>query len=484
MKIYKFLIAFSITLLLFSCSEEVMDDINENKNDPTDMIVANIIPDAIAKTAYETVGTDISWYTDVYIEYAAGTWNQSADADKRIGQNSASLMNNSWNSIYDVMNICKTIIDKTDPVTGNEPTTYGTRGVAQILMAYNLAVATDMWGEIPYTEAFQGSDNLQPKYDKQSDLYDEIFRLLDDAIVNLNQATEIDGGDYIYNGDVDAWIMAAHSLKARYLMRLTNINGVQAATDALAALANGFTSAADQMIFDHFVDNLPNGNPWFEFWYIRDHNSISSTMVDLLSDRNDPRNGWYYYAGPIAPIGEAEQTQGGYAQSTLTTGWRSWDAALPMMTYHEMLFIQAEAEFRTGEPAATWQATLESAIAAQFEWLATYMLYDWASDASDIGDASAYFTNEVLPRLTPGNELNEILTQKYLGLFEMECIETYNDYRRTGIPTMQNPNNTTVGFVWRFPYALSETSSNPTNVPDIDVHTDKVWWAGGTELVK
>ncbi|MPN30260.1 hypothetical protein SDC9_177723 [bioreactor metagenome] len=64
-------------------------------------------------------------------------------------------------------------------------------------------------------------------------------------------------------------------------------------------------------------------------------------------------------------------------------------------------------------------------------------------------------------------------------MFEFEAMEAYNDYRRTGIPTMRNPQNTVVGFVNRFPYALSETSSNSANVPQINIYKDKVWWAGG-----
>lgn len=477
MKIYKFLLTLSIALLLFSCSEDTMDEINLNINDPSDMVSDNLIPDAILKSAYEITGTDIAWFTSIYIEHNAGTWAQSTDADRRLGQESASLFNNNWNSLYDVMNICKTVIDKTDPVTGSEPINTGARGIAQILMAYNLAVTTDMWGECPYTEAFMGSDNLQPKYDKQSDLYVEIFALLDDAILNLTGAS-INAADFIYNGDADAWIKAAHSLKARYIMRLSERNAT-AAADALVEIALGFTDASEQMLFDHYVDNLPNGNPWFEYWYIRDHNSISSTLVDLLQARNDPRDDWLYYSGPIAPIGVAEQTQGGYAQSKLSTGWRSWDPPTPMMTYHELLYIKAEAEFRSEATPGVWHATLEEAITAQFAWLGGYCLVDWTGGAT-IADAHAYFTSDVLPLLAD-NELEEIMTQKYIGMFEMECMEAYNDYRRTGIPTMQNPNNETVGFVNRFPFALSEVSSNPDNVPSVSVYTDKVWWAGGTE---
>ena len=90
----------------------------------------------------------------------------------------------------------------------------------------------------------------------------------------------------------------------------------------------------------------------------------------------------------------------------------------------------------------------------------------------------------MVPLLTAGNELKEILTQKYIGLYEHEAIEAYNDYRRVpSFLTLNNPNNLTSsgGFVWRFPYPTSEISSNSANIPDINVFTDKVWWAGGAE---
>ena len=481
MKIVKYIMSISIALLLFSCSEDKMDDININYNNTTEQTVKNILPDACLKSAYETTGTDIAWWTSVYIEHNAGTWAQSGDADQRIGQEDASLFNNNWNNLYDVMNICQDIIKITDPETGRESSNFGGRGVAQILMAYNLAVATDMWGEVPFSEAFQGADNLQPKYDKQSDLYPIIFQLLDDGIANLQEedAELPENQDLIYAGDIDLWIKAAHSLKARYYLRLTNISAT-AAEDALAEINLGFTSSADNMLFDHYAGvTLTNPNPWANFWYERDHLSISSSFFKKMEDRNDPRRYWFTGDGitleDCAPIGRAERTQGRYPQSQLSTGYDDyrWTAPTPMMTYHELLYIKAEAEFRTG--AAAWQSTLEEAITANFAWF--YDVYD-ATDE----DPSVYFNSEVLPRLTAGNELEEIITQKYIGLFEAECIECYNDYRRTGFPEMENPNNETVGFPNRFPYPVSEASNNSQNVPKpLKLYVEKVWWAGGTE---
>ena len=494
MKILKYLTLVSIALLLFSCSEDIMDEVNTDQNNPAEMDARNIVPDLILKSAFETAATDIAWYATVYIEHAAGTWAQSSEADRRAAQNSASLFNNNWNNLYDVMNMAKDIIDKTDPVTGSEPNNLAARAIGQILMAYNLSVATDMWGEIPYSEAFQGLDNMQPSYDKQSDLYPIIHDLLDEGIVNMENATVLFPQlDYLYGtagmarltgaNYKNAWIKYAYALKARLSLRLTNIGGVAAAQAALDAAANSFESAADQAIFGgNFDVALGRANPWGEFWWSRNHLSVSSTIHGIMDDRNDPRMPRYFYPGPIAPIGQAESVQGFYATSRYTTNWAAWAMPITVFTYQELKFIEAEAMFRVGD--GDWQEALEDAIKASwaFHGQPLYQeILDDEDEVIEVIDFDVWFEDEVVTRLTAGNELEEIMTQKYIALYDREAIEVYNDYRRTGFPEMKNPNNATTGFVWRFPYALSEVQSNSANVPTIDVHEDKVWWAGGTE---
>lgn len=481
MKLNKLIYLAAFTPLLFSCSEDVMDEINKEKNETTTMEANYLITDCGLNTAFQTVGTDIAWYASVYVEHSAGTWGQHSEADKRTGQTSNSLLNNSWNNNYDVLNVLKFVLDKTNYRTGSEPTNQWARGIAQILTAYNLAVTTDMWGEIPWSEALQGTLIMQPKFDKQSDIYPQIFTLLDSGIYNLGLATTgLPSVDYIYGGTLAtnkaSWIRAANALKARYWMRLSNVNA-SASANALAAInAGAFTSAAQQMLFNKYEATGVGENPWYQFMSDRTHLSYSKTLDDILVARNDPRRAVYasLVGGSIvpAPCGTAQQTQGGvYSQSLITINGRT--AATPLMTYHEMLFIKAEAEFRTS--AATWQATLQEAIRASF-----------VSKGLTTGAADTYFTTNVTPLLTAGNEIREIITQKWIALYEHESIEAYNDYRRTGFPTMTNPNNTTVGFVNRFPWALSEVSSNKKNVPSTNldyIYTTEVWWAGGTELV-
>jgi hypothetical protein len=477
MKTFKILLITIAALLINACSEDTMDKVNKDVNNALTMSAQSELPDIILKSAFDNTGTDIAWYATVYIEHSAGTWAQSSDADKRIGQTNSTLFNNNWVALYQTLVACDDMIKKTDPETGEEDNPYA-RSIAQILTAYNLAILTDMWGEVPWTEALKGAEILQPKYDKQSEIYPKIIQYLDDGITTMGTVTTFStSGDYIYGSSASTakakWIKAANSLKARYSMRLSNVDAA-ASTKALTAIASGFTSNADNFLFNKYEPTATGENPWYQFLNDRTHLSVSQTLYDIMNVRSDPRIQQYFLqvdgAYVPAPNGTATESQGGlYSTSALTALGRT--AATPLMTYHELKFIEAEAKFRTSD--ATWQTSLQQAIEANF-------LFHGLTEA----EGTAYFTDQVLPLLTAGNELKEILTQKWIAFYEFEAIEAYNDYRR--VPTfitLNNPYNLTSsgGFVWRFPYASSEEASNSANIPAIDVFTSKVWWAGGTE---
>lgn len=277
----------------------------------------------------------------------------------------------------------------------------------------------------------------------------------------------------MYGGNRARWIKAAWSLKARYFLRMEKV--VPSAIDSvLNCLPHAFTSADDAFVFDKYEPTPVGDNPWYQFSYDDGSIAVGKTLYDLMVDRNDPRIDAYFIMdagfGPLepAPNGTAEQNYFSevYAFSLLSD---QRTAPTPMMTYHELKFIEAEALARKGLPFTT---ALQAAISASFAFHgATYN--------------SLYYTLEVLPRLgiTTSTQLKEILTQKYIAQYEAESIEVYNDVRRTNIPTLNNPNNNLVnyGFVQRYPYPTSERSSNSAHVPTVNIFQNKIWWAGGTE---
>ena len=91
-------------------------------------------------------------------------------------------------------------------------------GVGKAIEAYTLLLLTDHFGDIPYNEAFQGTDNLQPAFDNQQTIFDIIFRLIEDA----RQSLALDAGtiapgstDFFYGGDIANWNMFLNVLEAR-----------------------------------------------------------------------------------------------------------------------------------------------------------------------------------------------------------------------------------------------------------------------------
>lgn len=477
MKYLKYITIITFILSLSACSKKVMDKINKDLNDPTQVPAATELPSAIIETSFGTTGTDLAWYSSLFVEQSAGADEQFYDADRRSSLTAASLVNNSWNSLYDNLMVLKDIRDKT-AASGSEPNR-ALLGMAQVLTAYNLAVATDMWGDIPWSEALMGNDNVHPKFDSQADVYKSIFQLLNDGISNLSGASgsSLSAQDLIYSGNTGKWVKAAWSLKARYFMHLQRV--VPTAVDSvLACVPKGFSAASDAFVFDKYEATPIGSNPWFYFTYNERGDLVTGqTLYDLMTARNDPRTTAYFEpinsAGKIAaaPNGDADRTRAGnglYSYSAITAGSED-DAtvATPMMTYHELLFLQTEALARKG---SDFQPALQAAIEANFVF-----------HGLTVADADTYFTTEVLPKLgaSLSANLQEIMTQKYIAMYEQESIEVYNDYRRTGIPTMHNPNNdvASYGFPQRFPYPSSEVTANPSNVPVVNIFKDKIWWA-------
>jgi hypothetical protein len=481
MKTSKFLLIALFTAFLWSCSEDIMDDINKNVNNASSADAFAILPDAALKSAYTANATDLAWYASAFIEHSAGQWAQHHDADRRLGLHATSHFNNHWNGMYDILNMLKIIRERCAP-GGPEENNKQALGMAQILTAYNLAVLTDFWGDVPWSEAIQGAGNLKPKFDKQSVIYQDIFKFLDDGIATLqadiaNPGPQAGVFDYIYAGNAQKWIQAAYALKARYHMRLSQRDG-DASSKALAAMNNAFSSAADQFMFAKFEATASGENPWYQFRFQRSHLAVSTTLFNLMNDRNDPRMEiWFSKLGDPAafnpaPPGEADRYQGGfYSESLITYNPATITVcrtrATPLMTYHELKFIEAEARQRTGGDFTT---ALRQAIQASF------VFHGLTAD-----DANAYFDANVAARLQ-ANPLQEIMTQKYIAMYEHEASEAYHDYRRVRIPTLFNPNNAVVGFPERSQYGLSEETSNPLNFIEVNIYTAKVWWAGGNEL--
>lgn len=461
-----------------------MDDINKNVNDPLDVPTRFAMTDAMTSTAFSNTGSELAFYTGVYVELNAGGFGQMYNAEVRNGEpQNQTTFNNPWNSQYQTMYNLKLIMNKC--TTGSEPGNFTTLGIAQILYAYNLAMLTDMYGDVPFTESFQPLTTFQPKLDRQQDLYKIVFSTLEDAIVNLGKTSTypiaIGNQDIIYGGNKALWIKAANGLLARYTLRLSFKSPDYA--KVLTYVSKSFANKGEEFKLKN--ENIPN--PYYQFDNDRGYLFASKSLFDKLNARpNDPRAQGYFEKirkTSGAPLtlelyenGVSIQSQN-YSYSALI------DASNPifMLSYHELLFIKAEAEARNSA-AVTSTASLTAAVNAAFN----------KDEAVNFSTSNATTYVAGLGITTNADLLKEIAVQKYFSFYENETVEAYNDYRRllamygsaAAHPIqLANPKNTTQ-FPLRLPYGNSDVSTNQNVKAAFGdgtyVYKEKVWWAGGT----
>ena len=472
----KLISVLSILLLMlftFSCSDEIMDEIDTDPNNPVDVPISMLMSGCTVGAPYWLTGTTLAWYSSVFIEHTAGAHGQMRDADRRANINTQ-LSENSWAFfIYPrLLPDLKIIIEKGSE-GGSEEGKWIDVGIAKILQAYTFLVSTDTWGRIPYTEATLGAENRKPVYDTQELIYTDMLAQLDEAIADLQKEniSTTGGEDLIYGGDPEAWIMAAYSLKARHYNRLSKIDPTGSAADALAAAANGFASMDNDFTFDSWSDDLGHENTWYQEEAERRHHAISLTFYNLLNGLNDPRIPLFFtqQGGEYvpAPNGTSAEDQAGTIYSKISSDVITATTPLPIMTYAELKFIEAECHLRKASPdpnaaLAAYEAGLDAAL-------------DQAGvDALSIENYKAQ--PEVIPADASGLTNEMIWAQKYIHLWPYGAVEAYADWRRTGYPAMNNP----FDVPRRFPYPQNEISGNAENVPDVTAYNG-VWWDDGTE---
>ena len=501
MKKYIYLAAALLSLSLASC-EDVMDDINKKPDNPANEMInpALQLTDGIMSTGFSTVSGNLAWVASSLTEQLVGVGlNQFYNLEIRnVSQTaSSSTCNNEWNSTYYNINNLKLALAKAEE-GGLYPEYVDVRGMVKTLLALNYGILTDLFGDIPCSEA---TENTQPKVDKQQDVYTTIFSYLDGAIADLESA-KADGvafagsQDILYNGDLDKWIAFAYALKARYNLHLMAVDQ-NAAANALAAAQKAKELGFDGAEITGFTSYASsNCNPWAAFWGDRNYNASSKTVADLMNDRNDPRidvysTPWAYQgevlATEVAVPGDLEDARTVYGtaegEGFAIPAWlnvysfaEGEAASIHMMSKAELYFILAELEARNG---SDYSEDFAAAVEASFA--------DYGNFGVAVNGTAADYVASLSSRLSE-NALKEIMIQKYLSQCRDEQIETYNDFRRMealgnagDYVQKTNGNNR-----WpvRYPYGNSDVIANP-NVADLYgdgmyVFTEKVWWAGGT----
>ncbi|NEN22995.1 SusD/RagB family nutrient-binding outer membrane lipoprotein [Cryomorpha ignava] len=433
-----------------SCDGYLEDDI-VSPNDPAE-VTPELLLSNVQVATFATYSGQLTRQSLVFAQQIAGT-EEGSQSTEIAQYNVTEVTNeNEWEVIWAGSVVdCRNIISD----YGAEGPYYA--GIAKVIMALNIGLATDLWGAVPFDEGGLGLEvDLQPQFESQEVILGKIQVLLDNAIADLQRpladnAFVPGADDLIFGGNVDNWIVTAYILKARYANRLSERDPAGSAADVLAHLtSSGVTSSATDAFMAFFGGNA--ANQWDAFQSNRQgYYSVSESFVNLLVDNDDPR----------LPFFVAEDGDGGFSGTpfddpTITgtsyvgSYYSTPSAPLPLVSYVEAKFLEAEALLRGGGSAGDAATALNEAVIASVEQVTG------AAAPADFVDA---FASEDAGSIT----LEKIMTQKYIAMFIQ--IEVYADQRRTDIPSLNpNPNAVNPGIPKRLPTPQSERLYNPNAI--------------------
>lgn len=457
--------AIILALMAVSCDSYL--DVNENPNDPVDAPIAGLTINSTYESAMNVFR--VGDITSNYVQYLASP-NPASSSDTMDPVSN----DNTWSSLYNVMTDLTVLIEKAELEGAGHY-----QGAAQIMMALNLGMGVDVFGDMPFSESFD-FETLTPSYDQDEQLYELIMNFLDEGIANLQGPTTSSLGDddFIYQGDVEKWIAFGNMLKARYMIHLKGLPGYDPDM-VLTALENGLGSNEDNAQVNFFESAE---NPWFDV--ARDNASlvlggwISEQFIEALDGESygvvDPRLALMAgatddgeFVGTVNGAGRGDAPEQG-ARSTLIEGqyYTSLTSPVLIATFSEQKFIEAEVTF-TIDKTRSYQAYLDG-IAAHMEMLSVPQdeIGDYLADPN-VGMGEVAFT------------LDDIFKEKWIALFLHP--ETWNDarrynyeYRNMSLPANLNP-DLNGQFIRRLPYPDNEISRNGNNVPSVTL-LDRIFW--------
>jgi hypothetical protein len=448
MRTIKYIGLSAILMLVFaSCEKWIDPDINLDPDRPLEASPDVMLPGVQASLAYYLGGFDVAVTPAIWMQQVRGLDRQASAIESYTYR--AADPNNLWNSMYaGVMMDLNLMIETCDAPETRSPVL---GGISKVLMALALGNMTDLWGDLPYSEAFQGnvdSPVLTPVQDKQEEIYSEIMDLLGEAISDFQNDTtpmyEVNA-DYIYGGDESLWLRAAYHLRGRYEMHLQKVKTVDYNL-VLSDLFNGFSGIANDMEL-WFDVSAAGQNPLYQFIIQRDgYVGDNPFFVGLFQDLDysisvDPRDGYYSW------------DEYGY--------WSHRFSPVALAQYTEALFLMSEAFYMSGDELAAAEV-LKDAIDASLEKYGV----DPSNAANWLADIRAHIDN------SSGDALLEIIMEeKYKHMF---CqLESWTDWRRTGYPRLLPVQGTQIPR--RYPYPQDERNFNSENTPVKQIF-GRLWW--------
>lgn len=474
-----------------SCKKDFLD-VNTDPNRVTD---DNITPELIFTQAADGVGRRQASGNFSFLNNWLGYLSTSGDF--AIDQTETSyaidfsfgdvLWQNHYGVLFDLYLTKQKALAKGDSVLA---------GASMILSAKLWEELVDIYGNVPYTQAFHNSVTRAPVYDAGTAIYLDLQKVLDSAnnYMNATSRSTFASIDLVNHGDKTLWKKFANTLKLRMLIRQSQVPSFNPATELakLTAVGSaGFLGSGQTIsVNPGYANEAGKQNPFYATYGFTPTGADASTVsranayfVNLLTGTSDPRLYRFYGAlGSGAVVGTTYGLAAGNPTGANSSKFgpgligsatqNQW-----ILTSVESLFLQAEAIAR-GWLTGNAQTALNAAITESFIWLGV---------PNAAAAAATYIGNNPSITTVTGTVLQQAKTiayQKYIALAAIDPQETWSDHRRlnmipnTGYISV-NPSKISTSIPIRLLYPQSEYTTNSANVNaqgTINQFTSKIFW--------
>jgi len=397
------------------------------------------------------------------------------------------------------------------------------QGISLVTQTWVYSLLTDMYGDVPYSQANMGKEGvLEPVFDKQKDIYADMFKKLEEANNLLKEGTGIvETSDPVFQGDISKWRRFGNSLYLRLLLRVSGKAEVAASaiakikemvdinpanypvmennTHTAKILWNG-TNSSSAVFSSPFMVNVRavdfRGPALTDFFLNRLVSWNDPRVKSTLGKNGVPRFG--IAQGPNGLVGVSSGYAAGTgvvkqayfysdAQTNNPTTLQTDPYTGIMMNCAEVSFIKAEAAARGWINGPVENYYYKGMVDAINYWMPTYITSPTDADfIKYITEADLLWDNtQPLDDLTPNSnsQLEMIHIQKYFSMFLVDMQQWY-EFRRTGHPILpKGPGLANGGRMpVRLNYPIVVQSTNPTSYKNAvaaqgpDNINTLVWW--------
>lgn len=419
-----------ISLMVFSSCEDDLN-INTNPNTPPE------IDKGLALSAAQASITTIlggEWFVlgGMYAQFYTQAPSASQyDAIEEYNLNT-DFANRTWTELYSgALNDLQFVQDE-----AIEDGDTGTYLIAMVLKAYTLQYLVDLFGDVPYTEALLGNDNISPAVTSGEEIYMDLIATIDEALANFEEDpvnSNVGAQDLIYNADMNNWIEFANTLKLKLYLRMAYTSRANSA--AVMNLINEGNFLSEDAAFTAFADATGKRNPYYEVQieFLGNVNTVASNSLFQFFLRNDdPRLDEVFIAndaGLQAAIDQGEGLSfGGIQARNLSRPNIDPETPVYFMTVAESNFLQAEALVRYAGGAGA-EALYNQGVAESFA------LHGLTGAAEFTGSGGAY---EYVATGDVETDIEQIIVQKWASLVNLNNIEAWIETLRTGYPLLTN----------------------------------------------